>query len=142
MTHLPDHWREKVYVDLSIPGWRDGHFYHEIMRFFQAWEQSEGGGAEFDPLNTTDHLHDSFGSWQGTDWNSIGVANFTTAFHGITATSATLLENSVFSGLVDYLRTAEAKGRTAEDIVNANASAIRTWGTSPSTILSVLKSIS
>jgi hypothetical protein len=141
-THLPDHWVQKVMVDLSIPGWLTGVFPHQVLRFFTAWAEAEGGGDQWDPINTTDHLSDSFGKWQGVDWNSIGVGNYTTPFHGIVATSATLLENTAFAGIVSDLRLAEQLALTAEEIVNRNSAAIKTWGTNPTTMLSVLKTIS
>lgn len=138
-THLPDHWIQKVCVLLGVPSWLNGVFPHQVVRLFTAWSAAEGGGAEWDPLNTTDHASDTFGSWQGVDWNSIGVANFTTPFHGVVVTAATLLENTAFAGILAALRGAEMAGTTAEQIVNDNAAEFRTWGTSPSTILAVLK---
>lgn len=137
MTHLPEHWIQKLCVLLSIPGWLNGVYPHQVMRLFTAWQQAEGGTAEFDPLNTTDHVTDSSGAWQGTDYNGVHVANYTTPFHGIVATAATLL-NGNYDQLVAALRTVETTGITAEQLVEQHEAELRTWGTSPSLILDVL----
>lgn len=138
-THLPDHWIQKVMVGLSVPGWISGHFYHQIIRFFTAWAVAEGGTAEWDPLNTTDHISDAWGAWYGQDYNSTGVVNFETPWKGIVGTYATLLESAVFIDVVNDLRHAEANSLTAEQLVTRNRSAIRTWGTNPDTMLAILK---
>lgn len=137
--HLPDHWIQKGMVMLSIPGWLKGHFYHQVVRFFEAWQQAEGGSAEWDPLNTTDHIEDAWGHWYGPDYNSTGVVNYETPWKGIVGTFATMLESDVFSQIVADLRVAETNGWTAEQLVNRNATKIHEWGTNPSLMLEVLK---
>ena len=139
--HLPQNWIQKLCVLLSIPGWISGDYYHQIIRFFTAWADAEGGTAEWNPLNTTNHISDLFGAWQGVDYNSVHVANYNNPWQGIVATAATILENQAFSVLLGALRTAEADGLTAEQLVKGHEAAIKTWGTNPDTILSVLAGI-
>lgn len=136
MTHLPDHWREKTIALLSVPGWRDGVFDHQVMRFLAAWAQAEGGNADYDPLNTTDHISDAWGPWEYADYNSTGVVNFKDAFDGIVGTAATMHHSAVFAPIVADLRAAPTY--TAEEITKRNSAAIKTWGTNPTTILSIL----
>lgn len=136
--HLPDHWIEKLLVDLSVGDWRNGHFDHQAVRFFTAWAKAEGGKATWNPLNTTDHIQDAWGRWQGTDLNSVTVANYNNPWQGIMATAATLLQSANFTGIVADLR---AVSFTAEEIVNRNTGEIHVWGTSPTLMLEVLQEI-
>lgn len=138
-THLPQNWIQKVMVLLSIPGWISGHYYHQIVRFFEAWAQAEGGTAEWDPLNTTDHISDAWGPWYIKDYNSTGVVNYESPWKGIVGTAATLLESTVFQAIVQDLRTAEGNKLTAEQLVNRHKDAIHTWGTNPDLMLQILK---
>ena len=134
-THLPEKWIERVRACLEIP--QD----HETYRFFEAWARAEGGTARWNPLNTTDHIRsDANGEWQGSDYNTIGVCNYNKAWQGVLATVDTL-EQTLFADLVVALRQAQANGQTAEKIVSANSAAIKTWGTSPTLMLEVLKAI-
>jgi hypothetical protein len=136
--HLPDHWREGVIALLKIGNWRQGVFEHQAMRFLQAWAGAEGGGADYDPLNTTNHIEDAWGPWQREDYNSTGVVNFDDQFDGIVGTAATLHHSKTFAPIVADLR---AVNYSAEEIVERNEAAIKTWGTSPSLMLELLKSI-
>jgi hypothetical protein len=141
-THLPQNWIQKLYVLLSLTGWTTGQFYHEIERFFQAWATAEGGTAKWNPLNTTNHGADSFGEFQGTDFNRITVANYTSPFHGIVMTAATLLESPTFyNGIVVPMRKMQAGSVTAENFVKQNKVAIEQWGTSAQLILDCLATI-
>lgn len=137
--HLPQNWIQKLCVQLSVQGWTTGTFPHQIVRLFTAWAQAEGGTAQWNPLNTTDHVTDAFGAWQGPDYNSVGVCNFNNPWQGIAATAATFLSNTAFALLLEAIRNAETSGQTAEQIVQGHETAIKTWGTSPATILAVLK---
>lgn len=141
MAHLPDHWIQKLCAALSVQGWRDGVFPHQVVRLFTAWQKAEGGTATFNPLNTTNHVKDAFGAWQGADYNKIGVCNYQSSFYGISATAATLLAGD-YDSLVDALRTADATGVTAETLVENHRAELKTWGTNPDTILAVLASVS
>lgn len=51
---------------------------------FVAWAQAEGGSADFNPLNTTLHKPGA------TDYNSVGVKNYTSLAQGVEATAETL----------------------------------------------------
>ena len=134
-THLPEKWIERLRAMLEIP--QD----HQTYRFFQAQQRAEGGLARWNPLNTTNHVHsDATGDWQGADYNSIGVCNYVKAYQGILATADTFMQ-AAFHDLLVALRGAQASGQTAEQIVAANQTAIKTWGTSPSLMLDVLKTI-
>lgn len=137
-THLPQNWIQKLCALLSVTGWLTGNLPHQVGRFFVAWAQAEGGTARWNPLNTTDHIRDAFGAWQGADYNSTGVANYSSPFHGIVATAATLLEGP-YSSLLDALRGAAATGITAEQLVSQHEAEIKTWGTNPSLMLEILK---
>lgn len=142
MSHLPSHWIEKLCAILSVDGWRTGVFPHQVTRFFTAWAQAEGGTAAWNPLNTTEHVHSTdFGDWQTSpDYNSVGVANYKTQALGIMATSVTLLAGR-FDSLLGDLRTADTTGATAEDLVKGHEVEIKTWGTSPTLMLEVLKTV-
>jgi hypothetical protein len=134
-THYPEKWIERLCSILEIPN------NHQIVRFFTAWGRAEGGAAMWNPLNTTNHVQSkAHGSWQTNDYNTTTVANFNHAWQGVLATADTL-EQDVFHSLVVALRQAKASGTTAEQLVNANQSAIKTWGTNPQTMLDVLKSV-
>src|SRR3954464_738736 len=103
-THLPAKWVEKTAAVCEIP------MDHEILRFFTAWQKSEGGTATWNPLNTTNHvMSTAHGEWQSGDYNSTGVANYNKAFEGVLATADTLLQD-VFHDLVVSLRQAKANG--------------------------------
>ena len=128
--HIPRHWRYRLLgvldapSDLSTPN-------DEDLRFLQAWFQSEGGAAQYNPLNTTFNLQ---GSW---NYNDSGVKNYRTALDGICATALTLQLSYYYS-----IATALKDGSTtAENIVRTCRTAIVTWGTNPDTMLGVLKSI-
>jgi hypothetical protein len=138
-THLPQHWIEKVAVLLSVPGALAGELAHETVRFFTAWAKAEGGTATWNPLNTTNHISDAWGAWQGKDYNRITVANYGHPWQGIVATAATLLQSKNFAGIVADLRANPQY--TAEEIVNRNAVGLRDWGTSPTLMREVLTEI-
>lgn len=140
--HLPQNWIQKLCVELSVTGWITGNFPHEAVRLFTAWAQAEGGTAQWNPLNTTDHVSDGFGAWQAADYNSVGVCNFNNPWQGIAATAATFLSNQAFTVLLEAIRALGTSGKTAEQIVQGHETAIKTWGTNPNTILEVLKTTS
>lgn len=123
--HIPRHWRYRLLGILDAPD------NAENLRFLDAWFRSEGGTAQYNPLNTT------YGLAGSTNYNSAGVKNYTTPLRGIAATAITL-DHSYYTTIVTMLQ----KGTyTAEQIVNACRNEIKTWGTNPDTILNVLKTI-
>ena len=59
----------------------------ENLKFLAAWRQAEGGTASNNPFNTTYKLDaDS----KKTDYNSVGVKNYTNKTYGIAATLKSL----------------------------------------------------
>lgn len=87
------------------------------VSFLGAWQAYEGGGATFNPLNTT--------QGSGTNYNSVGVKNFPTAQAGAAATVATLR-----NGRYPHVVAALASGRPYDSPdIGAVASEIRVWGT-------------
>jgi len=135
-THLPGHWINKLRVLLEAPNT------HEVVRFFTAWAQAEGGNARWNPLNTTLALKGSVDWDEPTDYNTIGVKNYRYAIVGVVATALTLNQRKadgtlLFGTLLQNLRN---ESLTAEQIVNASSADIKTWGTNPQVILDVLKS--
>ena len=97
------------------------------LRALLAWQRAEGGGARFNPLNTTQ------GARGATNYNSVGVKNFTSEQQGIQATAKTLL-NGHYGNIVGLLRSGQS---TAEQV--ATAVAHSPWGTG-SGVLRVLGS--
>jgi hypothetical protein len=65
----------------------------------EAWARREGGGGANNPLNTT------LGMPGATDFNSVGVKNFTSLSQGATATVRTLLGGGAYSSIVAALKT-------------------------------------
>lgn len=136
-THLPERWIERLCSMLEIP------LDHEITRLFTAWARAEGGTARWNPLNTVNHLHSgAHGDWQSSpDYNSTGVANYNHPWQGILAT-VDIFEQDSWHDFIVALRHAKIEGTTAEEIVNQWGSLIKSeWGTSPQTLLDVLKGV-
>lgn len=138
-SHYPSHWVEKLCAMLSVEGWRTGVFPHQVVRFFTAQGKAEGGNATWNPLNTTEPVESTdFGHWYTSpDYNSIGVRNYKTPALGIMATSVTYLSGK-FDLLLNDLRTADATGITAEQLVQNHRAEIKLWGTSPDLMLQLL----
>ena len=55
------------------------------LRALAAWQRAEGGGASFNPLNTTQH------SSGASNYNGVGVKNYRSPGQGTVATAQTLL---------------------------------------------------
>ena len=60
----------------------------ENLKFFYAWRKGEGGKATNNPFNTTFKLSKDSGM---SDYNKVGVKNYSTPNYGIEATVKTLL---------------------------------------------------
>ena len=91
----------------------------ENLKFLYAWRQSEGGKATNNPFNTTFKLSKDTNL---SNYNSVGVKNYSKSEYGIEATVKTLL-NGRYSCIVDGLR---------DDIGAENISkceSLKTWGT-------------
>jgi hypothetical protein len=127
-THLPPYWAQHVIELLGGPA------RNETNRFFHAWAQAEGGNATWNPLNSTFQILGS------TDYNSVGVQNYSRPIWGICATAMTLTMPAsgdlTYPGIVGDVQSGT---HTAEDMVNRNIDEIKHWGTDPHLILEVLK---
>ena len=92
----------------------------ENLKFLAAWRQAEGGTASNNPFNTTYKLDaDS----KKTDYNSVGVKNYTNKTYGIAATTKTLklpYYKNIVKGLQNNIG--------AKNIAN-NTDELKTWGT-------------
>jgi len=87
------------------------------IKFLNAWQRAEGGGASFNPLNTTQHYAGA------SNFNTIGVKNYPSFEAGIQATAQTLL-NGRYNSIVTGLRSGNmAPMRLAQ------AEAATPWGT-------------
>jgi|688.fasta_scaffold03660_22 peptidoglycan hydrolase-like protein with peptidoglycan-binding domain len=109
----------------------DKQFYEEILKgigatstegnlkFLYAWRQAEGGKATNNPFNTTFSLKKDTGM---TNYNNVGVKNYSTPQYGLEATVKTLLSGR-YSCIVDGLKN----DLGAEEI--SKCSSLKTWGT-------------
>ena len=86
------------------------------LLYLYAWRQAEGGSAAFNPFNTTQK------ALGATNYNKVGVKNYTSAQQGINATVKTLL-NGRYSDIISSLKADAAPSQTAE------ALAVSPWGT-------------
>jgi len=86
----------------------------ENLRFLAAWAQAEGGGATFNPFNTTQP--------GGTAYNKVGVQNYASYQQGLGATVQTL-KNGDYGPILAALK----QGNSA--MAAAQAVAQTPWGT-------------
>lgn len=89
------------------------------LKFLYAWRRAEGGKATNNPFNTTYKLSKDFGM---SNYNSVGVKNYSTPNYGIEATVKTL-NSKYYTCIVDGLKN---------DIGANNISkceSLKTWGT-------------
>lgn len=100
----------------------------ENLRFVQAWQRAEGGGASFNPLNTTQQWKNA------SSYNSVGVRNYTSAADGVAATAHTLL-NGYYPKIVAGLRS----GKLSAPQLASMTDELGKWGTG-SGVLRVLNS--
>jgi hypothetical protein len=98
MPNLGDYLDKNKGVKTNLPNktTSDDEFYKKVlecigakptkdnMLFMYAWRQSEGGQADFNPLNTTKSMSNA------TNYNSVGVKNYKNIEDGIKATCDTL----------------------------------------------------
>jgi len=123
--------KEESYVGVSVAD--DKEFYDQILKgigapitksnlkFLYAWRQAEGGKATNNPFNTTLKLKND---GKKTNYNSVGVKNYSTPSYGVEATVKTLL-NGYYDCIVDGLRN----DLGAERISKMCVSQLKTWGT-------------
>ena len=115
-------------IEYNISAVSDEDFYKEILRgieapesrnnmlYLFAWRQAEGGNAAFNPFNTTQRADGA------TNYNKVGVKNYTSAEQGIKATIKTLL-NGRYGDIISSLR------RSADPMETADALERSPWGT-------------
>lgn len=137
-THLPPQWQQRTLAVLNSHGWDVGEFAHESIRLLTAWQEAEGGEAQWNPLNSTQYYTGS------TTYNSFvinGVTyhvwNYPKATVGVCMTALTIL-NGNYNGIAGFLQSPQI---TAEEAVNKYKSQFQTWGTNPQTILDCLKTV-
>jgi murein DD-endopeptidase MepM/ murein hydrolase activator NlpD len=111
----------------------DKEFYEQILKgigapitesnlkFLYAWRQAEGSKSTNNPFNTTLNLKSDN---KKTNYNSVGVKNYSTPSYGVEATVKTLL-NGYYDCIVDGLRNDSG----AEKISKMCISQLKTWGT-------------
>lgn len=85
-------------------------------QFLAAWQAHEGGGASFNPLNTTQPAGGA------SSYNSVGVRNYRSPAEGLQATVQTL-RNGHYGALVAALKTGNP--RWTPEV----GQALSTWGT-------------
>jgi hypothetical protein len=86
------------------------------VAFLNAWAKAEGGNASYNPFNTTQPAPGA------SNYNSVGVRNYTSPQQGISATIQTLL-NGRYGNIVQGLRS----GATPQALATAVANS--PWGT-------------
>jgi peptidoglycan hydrolase-like protein with peptidoglycan-binding domain/predicted nucleotidyltransferase len=91
----------------------------ENLKFFYAWRKAEGGKATNNPFNTTMNLKSDINK---TNYNKIGVKNYSTPQYGVESTVKTLL-NGRYSCIVNGLKNDIG----SEEI--SRCSDLKTWGT-------------
>jgi len=92
----------------------------ENLKFLKAWRQAEKGTAANNPFNTTYELDVD---QDKTDYNSVGVKNYSTPEHGIAATIKTL-QLPYYKNIVSGLQNDAGASNIA-----ANTDELKTWGT-------------
>lgn len=105
-------WEQQVLQDIGAPVTQAN------VDFLDTWQQFEGGGATYNPLNTTQSAEGS------SSYNSAGVQNFTSPEEGAAATASTL-ENGYYPNLLAALQSGNPMANVSSSVI----SEINTWGT-------------
>lgn len=123
---------KEVETKFDVDGVADKDFYKKILdgidapytnenfKFLYAWRQAEGGRAKNNPFNTTQGMKDDP---RISDYNKVGVKNYSSKDIGIKATIKTLL-NKRYPCIVNGLRNDVG----AEKIAGCSSD-LKTWGT-------------
>jgi len=90
----------------------------ENLKFLQAWRQSEGKAGKYNPFNTTQPMLGT------TNFNSVGVKNYTSIDDGFKATIKTL-KNGRYNCIVNGLKNDIGAKKISTDCI----SDLKTWGT-------------
>src|SRR5512146_302856 len=108
----------------AFPGWRvallkalRAPVTAQNLRALDAWQRAEGGGARFNPLNTTQMARGA------SSYNSVGVRNYGNPNIGVQATAQTLL-NGRYAPIVGLLRSGRATAQQIGTAVERSP-----WGT-------------
>lgn len=91
----------------------------ENLKFFYAWRKSEGGKATNNPFNTTYKLSKDS---ENTNYNKVGVKNYSTPNYGIEATVKTLLL-PYYTCITDGLKNDIGSDKLSK------CESLKTWGT-------------
>ena len=113
---------------INVEGLVDQNFYEKLLenlgapvsnenlKFLYAWRQAEGKAGKFNPFNTT------HGMPGATNFNDVGVKNYSSMEDGLIATIKTL-KNGRYDCIVDGLR------RDKGAIAISRCRSLETWGT-------------
>jgi hypothetical protein len=124
----PDESNVRKKIEYNFSGISDEDFYREILRgigapetennllYLFAWRQAEGGNATFNPFNTTQKAEGA------SNYNKVGVKNYTSPEQGLKATIKTLL-NGRYGEIISSLK------RDADPMETAEALERSPWGT-------------
>jgi peptidoglycan hydrolase-like protein with peptidoglycan-binding domain len=91
----------------------------ENLKFFYAWRKGEGGKATNNPFNTTFSLKKDSGM---SDYNKVGVKNYSTPNYGIEATVKTL-QLPYYTCIIDGLKNDIGADKISK------CESLKTWGT-------------
>ena len=133
-THTPPDFDVRVLTALK------GKVNHENQRLFQGWRRTEGGSAEWNPLNSTLFVR---GVTSNTNYNDIPVRNYRYEIGGVAATILTFIQRDnagkmLYGGIVSDL---QAGVKSAEQIVKDRQAQFKMWGTDTTLLLEVLSEI-
>lgn len=115
MGYVDDSFYAVLMKDIGAP------FTSNLYEVCHLWQSYEGGGASFNPFNTTQKIPGS--SW---DYNGVGVQNYSSAAQGIQATWQTLT-NGYYPKVVAAFRANLDIGLWGSD--PDILAEINTWGT-------------
>ena len=102
-------WSERLLAALGLPTTQRN------IVFINHWQQAEGSKASYNPLATTQPAAGA------TNFNSVGVKNYTTEAQGLDATVKTL-QNGRYGAVLEALRVSDTKAA-------ARAVVASPWGT-------------
>jgi hypothetical protein len=111
-TKTDDEFYNKLLEELGAPK------SEENLKFLQAWRQSEGKAGKYNPFNTTQSMPGS------TNFNSVGVKNYSSIDDGLSATIKTL-KNGRYNCIINGLKNDIG----AKNISQKCLSDLKTWGT-------------
>jgi hypothetical protein len=117
-------------TDTDLSGITDENFYKKLLtnlgaptskenlKFLYAWRQSEGKAGKYNPFNTTQKMPGT------TNFNSVGVKNYSSIEDGMEATLKTL-KNGRYNCIVNGLKNDIGAKTISTKCIND----LQTWGT-------------